>query len=191
MTALKRYADTSTLIGEFMAFPPESDRALTAIARTQVLHSGYRAHGSIREDDMLYTLSLFAKEPIRFIERYEWRGLTDLEKCAIGTYWMGLGEAMGISYEKLPSKERKGFQDGLQWLQEVADWSKEYEEQNMRPEQSNKVVADQTMEVVVYGMPGFLRPAGWSFASFVMDERLRRAMMCVYSSFPKTWAIVC
>ena len=99
---------------------------------------------------------------------------------------MGLGEAMGISYEKLPSKEKKGFQDGLHWLQEIADWSQGYEEQNMRPEKSNQVVADQTMEVVVYGMPSFLRPAGWSFASFVMDERLRQAMMCVYSSFTKT-----
>lgn len=33
-TAFKRYADTSTLIGEFMAFPPSSDRA----------HTGHRAH---------------------------------------------------------------------------------------------------------------------------------------------------
>lgn len=47
-TSFKRYADTSTLIGEFMAFPPSSDRAHTAIARTNFLHSGYRASGRIR-----------------------------------------------------------------------------------------------------------------------------------------------
>lgn len=52
---------------------------------------------------MLYTLSLFVTEPIRFIDAYEWRSLTELEKCALGTYWKSVGDAMGISYEPLPS----------------------------------------------------------------------------------------
>lgn len=187
-TSLKRYADTTTLIGEFMAFPPSSDRARTALARTNILHSGYRAHGSIREEDMLYTLSLFATEPIRFIERFEWRSLTDLEKCAIGTYWQNVGEALGISYEGLSAPtihdqekgERKGFENGLHWLQAVKAWGNAYEKREMRPFEANKVVADQTTNLILYGLPAIFRPAAVSFVSFMMDERLRCAMMFVF-----------
>lgn len=84
-----------------MGFEPTSDRAITALARTKLLHSGYRASGKILESDMLYTLSLFALEPVRFVERYEWRGLSALEKCAVGTYWKSVGDALGISYAAL------------------------------------------------------------------------------------------
>ncbi|KAF4228503.1 hypothetical protein CNMCM8980_006843 [Aspergillus fumigatiaffinis] len=62
-TSFKRYADTGVLIGEFMGFEPTSERAITALARTKLLHTGYRASGKILESDMLYTLSLFALEP--------------------------------------------------------------------------------------------------------------------------------
>jgi hypothetical protein len=92
-----------------MAFDPHSERAQTAIARTNFLHKGYRASGRILEDDMLYTLSLFATEPIRFVKLYEWREMTEMEQCAVGTYWKSLGDALGISYAILPSGEG-GFQ---------------------------------------------------------------------------------
>jgi len=32
---------------------------------------------------MLYTLSLFALEPIRWVNRYEWREMTPMEVCAM------------------------------------------------------------------------------------------------------------
>ncbi|GMG45241.1 unnamed protein product [Aspergillus oryzae var. brunneus] len=102
-TSFKRYADTGALIGQFMSFEPTSDRALTAIARTKFLHTGYRTSGSILNSDMLYTLSLFATEPIRFTEMFEWRSMSELEKCAIGTYWKNLGEALEIDFAELPS----------------------------------------------------------------------------------------
>ena len=171
-----------------MAFSPESDRAQTALARTNVLHSGYRNNGSIREEDMLYTLSLFATEPIRFIERFEWRSLSDMEKCAIGTYWMNVGEGLGISYDHLAvpratDKEKEGktsFEDGLEWLQAIESWGQRYEEKEMKPNQANKVVADQTTELLMYALPSIFRPAALSFVSFMMDDRLRWAMMFVY-----------
>lgn len=171
-----------------MAFAPSSDRAQTALARTNILHSGYRNNGSIREEDMLYTLSLFATEPVRVIERFEWRSLTDMEKCAIGTYWRNVGEALGISYEQLSvpgatGKEKEGkeaLEDGLVWLQAIESWGQGYEEKEMKPNQANKVVADQTTELLLYGLPSIFRPAAVSFVSFMMDDRLRWAMMFVY-----------
>ncbi|KAL4883215.1 streptococcal 67 kDa myosin-cross-reactive antigen like family-domain-containing protein [Aspergillus karnatakaensis] len=175
-TSFKRYADTGALIGQFMAFEPSSERAQTAIARTKFLHVGYRASGKILESDMLYTLSLFALEPIRFIDLFEWRSLSDLEQCAIGTYWKSLGDALEISFADLPSGPH-AFRDGLHFLEELRAWSLKYEEDYMKPSPENKEVADKTMDVLVYAMPRFLKPVGVNFAACVMDDRLREAMM--------------
>ncbi|KAJ5109517.1 hypothetical protein N7456_006192 [Penicillium angulare] len=175
-TSFKRYADTGTLIGEFMAFEPSSERSQTAIARTKYLHKGYRASGKILEDDMLYTLSLFALEPIRFVRLFEWREMTEMERCAVGTYWKSLGDALGISYETLPSG-KNGFQDGIHWLEEVHAWAEQYEVQHMKPHPRNKEIADKTIDVLVYNLPGFMKPLGVYFVSFLMDDRLREAMM--------------
>ncbi|KAL4913312.1 streptococcal 67 kDa myosin-cross-reactive antigen like family-domain-containing protein [Aspergillus aurantiobrunneus] len=175
-TSFKRYADTGALIGQFMAFEPSSERAQTAIARTKFLHVGYRSSGKILEADMLYTLSLFALEPIRFIDMIEWRSLSELEQCAIGTYWKSLGDALEISFADLPSGPH-AFRDGLHFLDELRAWSLKYEEEYMKPSPSNKEVADKTMDVLVYTMPRFLKPVGISFASCMMDNRLREAMM--------------
>ncbi|KAJ5778758.1 hypothetical protein N7520_002004 [Penicillium odoratum] len=175
-TSFKRYADTGVLIGEFMAFDPNSERAQTAIARTNFLHKGYRASGKIIEADMLYTLSLFAMEPIRFVKLYEWREMTEMERCAVGTYWKSLGDALDISYEALPSG-KTGFRDGIHWLEELSIWSEGYELQHMNPHPRNKEIADKTIDVLVYNLPRFLKPLGLYFTSFLMDDRLRDAMM--------------
>ncbi|KAL4941957.1 hypothetical protein BDV06DRAFT_170965 [Aspergillus oleicola] len=191
-TSFKRYADTGALIGQFVAFEPSSERAQTAIARTKFLHVGYRSSGKILEPDMLYTLSLFALEPIRFIDMFEWRSLTDLEQCAIGTYWKSLGDALEISFADLPSGPH-GFRDGLHFLEELYAWSLKYEEDYMKPSPSNKEVADKTMDVLVYTLPRLFKSVGVKFASCVMDDRLREAMMyeppsTVYKTI--FWALV-
>jgi hypothetical protein len=154
---------------------PASARAYLGLARTRYLHSGYRASGKILDDDMLYTLALFALEPIKFINKFEWRPLSDLERCAIGTFWKSVGDGLEISYDKLPSG-KTGFADGLQWLEEINAWSEVYEEENMVPNQTNRETADQTTAVLVYMLPEVLHPVGLQFVSFMMDERLRRAM---------------
>lgn len=154
---------------------PNSARAITSFARTRYLHAGYRASGKILEPDMLYTLALFALQPIRFIERFEWRALSDLERCAIGTFWKSAGDALGVSYDALPSGQ--GFRDGIQWLEEIENWSLEYEREFMVPDVKNRETANQTTAILVYMLPGWLCPVGLQFVSFMMDERLRRAMM--------------
>lgn len=181
-TSFKRYADTGTLIGEFIAFEPHSNRAQTAIARTKYLHKGYRASGKILESDMLYTLSLFAIEPIRFVSLYEWREMTDLERCAVGTYWKSLGDALGISYDALPSG-RTGFRDGINWLEEISAWGQRYEVEHMKPHVRNKEIADKTIDVLLYYLPSFMKPLGVNIISYLMDDRLRNAMMCVSHPF--------
>ncbi|KAE8309857.1 hypothetical protein BDV41DRAFT_418081 [Aspergillus transmontanensis] len=184
-TSYKRYADTSALVQEFMGNAPSSKRTITAIARTRWLHNGYRTSGKISENDMLYTLGLFALEPIRFIEKYEWRKLTDLEKCAIGTFWKSVGDGLAISYEAFPS-HKTGFRDGLQWLEEITAWSEEYEAKYMVPHATNRETADQTTAVLLYMVPKPFQQIGLHFVSFMMDDRLRRAML--YDPPPASYA---
>ncbi|OQD89543.1 hypothetical protein PENANT_c002G08382 [Penicillium antarcticum] len=177
-TSLKRYTDTSALVQEMVGNDPTSQRAFLGLARTRYLHRGYRSSGQILEEDMLYTLGLFALQPIRFIDRFEWRTLNEMERCAIGTFWKSAGDALDISYDPLPSgKSESGFRDGIQWLEEMEEWCEEYEARCMLPDVKNREVADQTTAVLVYMLPTFMHPVGLQFVSFMMDERLRKAML--------------
>lgn len=125
-----------------MGNPPTHPRTLEALARLNYLHGFYRRSGQILDDDMLYTLALFAIEPVKWIKRLEWRELEDFEKCALGTFWKAIGDAMLIEYDKLPSHST-GWKDGLHWLEEIWAWSEAYEDRCMVSNQYNKTTADQ------------------------------------------------
>jgi hypothetical protein len=132
---------------------------------------------------LLYTLSLFALEPSRWIARWEWRSLTEMELCAIGTFWKSIGDAMEISYDALPSgsskgsKDGEGWRDGLHWLHEIEAWSVEYEKEFMVPDEHNRKTADETTALLLYDVPEGMRGSGKKVVSALMDDRLRRAMM--------------
>ena len=145
------------------------------------IHLQYQKSGKISNDDLLYTLSLFAGEPRRWIDRYEWRKLEDFEKCAIGTFWKAIGDAMGIGYDDLKSggESGGGWVDGLQWLEEVMEWGTEYEKEYMVPDVNNKKTAEETVAILLCSMPSFIKPVGRNLVSALMDDRLRTAMMCV------------
>ena len=175
-TSCKRYTDTEVLLREFMGYPPASRRTLEAISRINYIHTGYQKSGRISNDDMLYTLSLLAVEPIKWIDKYEWRALEAFEKCAIGTFWKSLGDAMGISYEKLRSSN-DGWVDGLQWLEEAVEWGEHYEMKHMAPYVDNKKLAEQTVTILLWNVPRLLKPAGEKIVQALMDDRLRTAMM--------------
>ncbi|MCJ1475645.1 hypothetical protein MMC13_004308 [Lambiella insularis] len=187
-TAPKRYADTSALISEFVSQPWGGARWAAAVARMNCIHACYGAHepggnGSIQPEDMLYTLSLFAWEPVRWIERWEWRALAEVEVCAMGVYWKGLGDAMGISYACLPGgrvdaeEESRGWRTGLEWMAEVRGWAEKYEEEHMRPHEANRAVADETTAMLLMEVPGFAKGLGKQVVAVLMDQRLREAML--------------
>lgn len=180
-TATKRYTDTTVLIAEFLGYHPTSARSIEAIGRMNYIHSQYQKSGKIVNDDLLYTLALFAGEPVRWIDQYEWRKLEDFEKCAIGTFWKAIGDAMEIGYGTLRSggEGGQGWIDGLQWLEELQEWSAAYEERFMLPDHNNHKTAEQTVAILLYSMPAFVKPYGRRIVSALMDDRLRTAMMYV------------
>ncbi|OGE56794.1 hypothetical protein PENARI_c002G07981 [Penicillium arizonense] len=172
----KRSADTGVLILEFLTSPPSSERANAAIARMNWQHSNYQKAGKISNDDLLYTLSLFALEPRKWIQRYEWRSLNEMEQCAFGVFWKSIGDAMKISYDGLPSA-RIGWKDGIHWLHEVEVWAEAYEKINMVPDLMNHKTANETTALFLYGLPTFMHKVGKQFVTAIMDDRLREAIM--------------
>ncbi|KAI4128001.1 MAG: hypothetical protein LQ341_006731, partial [Variospora aurantia] len=79
LASSKRYADTGALLLEAVLNEPGSGRSVEAITRINYLHErwrGKRKGKGIRDEDMLYTLSLFALEPMKWVKKYEWRELS-------------------------------------------------------------------------------------------------------------------
>ncbi|KAI5206207.1 hypothetical protein AUEXF2481DRAFT_35405 [Aureobasidium subglaciale EXF-2481] len=170
----KRMTDTSILMLETIKNPPGSKRATEALARTNFLHSLYGA--KISNDDMLYTLGLFLLEPVRWINKHEWRQLTDTEIAAMGLFWLKVGEGMKIDVSCLPG-QKNGWKDGLQFMKELEKWSDDYEVKYMVPAESNKLTADHTTDLLLYAVPDAFKDAGRKVVSALMDSRLRRAML--------------
>ena len=174
--APKRLADTGVLIQEIYYHPPTDQRAREALGRLNYIHGVYRNASQISNDDMLYTLGMFAWEPIRWIDRYGWRKLTALEKCAIGTFVKSWGDAMEISYEVLPSS-KGGWQNGLHWLDEFAEWLEEYEKEFMVPDQACYDTAERTTSLFLQSLPASFRSMGRKILLALLDDRLRISLM--------------
>lgn len=151
------------------------------------IHGHYQKSGRISNDDMLYTLALFALEPIRWINQYEWRQLTDMERCAFGVFWKSIGDAMDIDYSVLPSSKAQ-WANGLHWIDEVRAWSQDYETTFMLPHENNKQLADETIAILLYSIPQIAQPFGKQLISTLMDERLRKAMKI---ATPPRWLQSC
>ncbi|OQE34803.1 hypothetical protein PENCOP_c015G06460 [Penicillium coprophilum] len=119
--SFKSAADTGVLVTGIVLNKARSDWNMDAITRMDWLHDRYRTPGEIKDEDKLYTLSLFVLEPVRWTERFEW-----LERCALAIYWKNLGEVMDIQYDALPSA-KSGWQDEFHWLDKLKAWSKAYD----------------------------------------------------------------
>ncbi|OAP64973.1 hypothetical protein AYL99_00945 [Fonsecaea erecta] len=172
----KRLADTGVLMFEIEGSLPSSIRWLQAVARTNRIHDTYRRAGKISEEDMLYTLSLFAGEPLRWISRYEWREFTPMEKAAIGTFWKGVGDAMHVDYAALPSCDQ-GWEDGAHWLDEILLWGEAYEQTAMVPHENNHKLACASLNYILWPVPKRFVATGYCAFQSLMDDRLTKAVM--------------
>ncbi|KAL2398838.1 ER-bound oxygenase mpaB' [Exophiala dermatitidis] len=179
----KRAADTGVLVSEFVLNRPGSDRNLDAIARMNWLHDRYRKSGKIKDEDMLYTLSLFVLEPLRWTRRFEWRNLSDIEICAMAVYWKSVGEMMNIPYDALLSA-KPGWRDGLHWLEEVESWSRLYEIQHTVPDKNNRTLALATIAMALTNVPYILHGLGLQVVAALLDRRLRQAMLLEEPQWP-------
>ncbi|KAH8696283.1 hypothetical protein BGW36DRAFT_298599 [Talaromyces proteolyticus] len=175
VNASKRYEDTAVLIGELIYHGPSEERAREAIARMNYLHSFYIKAGKISNEDLLYTLSLFITEPITWINRYEWRQLTEMEICASGTFWKGIGDAMEIRYAGYLKNDT--WKDGIEFYEDIRDWARQYESTHLVPASTNKKTADELTPLLLHYIPSPLVPFMRQCVGVLMGEHLRYAMM--------------
>lgn len=170
------------MIGEFIANPPTSARAVTAVARMNFLHSKYIASGQISNADLLYTLSVFITDPERFMRLYEWRPFNEMEHCAYAVMWKAIGEAMGIQYEGFLSRPGE-WKDGLEFAEDLGRWAKSYEVTAFVPSEVSHRPAVALIPMIVHWVPPFAKPFAQECVTVLLGDRVREAFMSVFCSY--------
>ncbi|MDX2600288.1 oxygenase MpaB family protein [Streptomyces caniscabiei] len=89
----KRNDDTTILLSEVFKNGLGSDRDKAAVRQINRAHKPY----DISNDDFRYVLATLVVPPVRVIERYGWRPLTDHERTAIHHFFRDLGRHMAIT----------------------------------------------------------------------------------------------
>jgi hypothetical protein len=133
---------------------------------------------------MLYTLSLFILEPPSWCARFEWREFSQMEICAIATHWKSIGESLGIKYTGY--LKRTDWRDGIEFYEDIKQWSQEYEEKQMIPTEDNKKLADALIPLLLFWTPYFMRASATKLIAVLMGARLRNAMMCASLTWVST-----
>ncbi|KAL5366453.1 hypothetical protein BJX96DRAFT_182615 [Aspergillus floccosus] len=173
--ASKRAADTEVVLNEVHDREPGSESHLLGIARMNYLHARYRKAGKILDEDMLHTLGSAVVDILRSVELYEWRGLTDVEKCAVGVFHRALGEAMDIQFDCLPSA-KSGWRDGVHFAQELYNWTLSYEKIAAKPTESTRTIGRRLVDLAKFNVPMPLRPVVERVISTKLDEHMRTSM---------------
>ena len=137
---------------------------------------------------MLFTLSLFMRNPVEWIDRYEWRQLTELEIAGMGLFHRFVGEAMKIDFSPLDgyapaplprgtpgNASRTWRSDGLAFFDSFESWSQAYEDRAMFAAPTNHSTTMKTLELATSTVPKALGPIVQNSLISLMDERMRLA----------------
>lgn len=157
----------------FGTFPPSSPQLHKAIARMNYIHAPFIKAGKISQEELLYVLYASVSEPIRFLNQYEWRQLTDMEVAALVTMWKYVGDMMDIDYKSVLQKEEWG--DGLEFLEDLTRWANEYEDKYLKPTPEVHALGQVLMEMLLQSHPYAPKSIAQSMACVLMGNRLRRA----------------
>ncbi|TFV91252.1 oxygenase MpaB family protein [Blastococcus sp. CT_GayMR16] len=90
--AQKRHDDTVLILDAVLEHGTDSPEGRTAIRRMNQMHRSY----DIGNDDLRYVLATFVVTPIRWVDAYGWRRMTEIERIASANYYRDLGRRMGI-----------------------------------------------------------------------------------------------
>lgn len=165
----KRAADTGAILSEFLIGSVDSDRGLKALSKLNWIHRQYSS--KITNDEMIHTLAMFVLEPQRWIETYEWRPMTSLEKDATYIYWKEIGNRMGM--KDIPAT-----------LKDCEKWTEEFEKTNIYYCESNRICAECAMNMSLKNVPGFMRGFVRHVIASFLEENVRDA---IGISSPPPW----
>lgn len=154
----KRYDDTGIMISLILQWGYDTPQGQEIIGRMNQIHG----HFPISNADFLYVLSTFIYEPVRWLERFGWRPLTQIEKEAIYYFWRAVGEQMQIN--DIPPN-----------YADFEQYNLNYEQQYYRYDPANQKVGASTVNLFLSWFPQPFRPMIQPFVYAIMDDGMLRA----------------
>jgi hypothetical protein len=138
----KRYDDTALIINEMAASGYDSEQGRAAQRRMNRIHKQY----NISNDDYLYVLSVFIYEPVRWLERFGWRKMSEKEKLASYSCWCEIGRRMNI--KDIPAS-----------YEAFEQFSVDYEREHFCYTESNRVIGEAMRDLFLswFSVPHVLR----------------------------------
>lgn len=155
----KRYDDTTLMLAGIAEKGYDSDYGRMAIQRMNELHGRW----NLKNDDMLYVMSTFVFEPIRWHDKYGWRKPTHSEKLANYYFWMEVGKRMGIT--DIPAT-----------MEAYEQFNIAHEKKWFAYDDANRMIGSATMQVFLNWYPKPLRPIMRLVLLSFMDAPLLNAM---------------
>lgn len=154
----KRYDDTDIIVSELLEHGYSSERGTRAIMRMNQLHGRFK----IANDDFKYVLSTFVFEPIRWIDRFGWRRLSETERLAMFRFWREVGMRMKIA--DLPED-----------YQEFEGFNRAYERARFSYKETNRRIGTATVELFASWYPRIVAPLVRRSIYALLDEPVRSA----------------
>lgn len=155
----KRYDDTTLMLSGIAEKGYDSDYGKTVITTMNYLHGRW----NLKNEDMLYVLSTFVFEPIRWHKKYGWRKPTYHEELANFYFWREVGIRMKI--EDIPES-----------MEEYERFNIEHERKYFRYDDANRAIGDATVNLFVNWYPAIIRPLVREVILSFMDDPLLEAM---------------
>lgn len=154
----KRYDDTDIIVSELLEHGYSSERGTRAIMRMNQLHGRFK----IANDDFKYVLSTFVFEPIRWIDRFGWRRLSETERLAMFRFWREVGMRMKIADLPEDYKEFEAF-------------NRAYERAWFSYKETNRRIGTATVELFASWYPRIFAPLVRRSIYALLDEPVRSA----------------
>ena len=154
----KRYADTGLILDAILEHGFDGATGRAAIRRMNQMHGAY----GISNDDMLYVLSTFVVTPMRWMDRFGWRAMTEAERVASANYYRELARHMNIKGSPVTYVEFAAHLDA-------------YEREHFAYSPGGRAVADATLTLLAGFYPRPLRPVLRRVTLALLDTPLREA----------------
>ncbi|MFF2958708.1 oxygenase MpaB family protein [Streptomyces sp. NPDC057963] len=164
----KRYDETRILLGEMVRGGYDSERGRQALRQINRAHSRF----DIANQDMLYVLSTFIFEPVRWIDRWAWRRVSTVEKLAAFYFFVGVGRRMNI----------KGLPTDYDAFER---FNREYERERFQPAASNHRVGTSLLRLYSSWYP---RPLDAVVAATLPCRLDAEALRALGIAQPPAWA---
>lgn len=155
----KRFDDTAVILVEAGNYIGGQTDDATAIRRLNRMHGAY----DIPNDQMIYVLSTFPVMARRWIDRYGYRPMSDVEVESMVRYWQRMGELMNI--HDIPVD-----------YDAFADYFDTYEREHFGYSEGGRAITDSTLDLLSSWYPAPLRPLVRWIGISLFAPNVRRAL---------------